>query len=67
MRAKIDGPGCRRVPLAINIAGDDSGAIADCRAFDECFARRRNWPKSIVRFSESGNKAPAGGNLGERV
>ncbi len=32
LRSKIDGSGCWRVSLAINVAGDNCDAIADRRA-----------------------------------
>jgi hypothetical protein len=34
MRPKINGSDCWRFPLAINVAGHDSGAIAGCRAVE---------------------------------
>ena len=67
MRAKIGESGCQRVPLAINVAGDDSDAIAGCRAVNHSIAWSKSQSKSVVRFSETGNKGPAFGDLGDRL
>jgi hypothetical protein len=67
MRAKIDGPGCQRVPVAINVAGDDSDAIAGSRAVNHSVAWSKSQSKSVVRFSKTGNKGPTFGDLGDRL
>src|SRR5438552_477744 len=65
MRAKIDGSGCSRVVLAINVTRDGAGAIVGCRAVNYPVTWSKS--KSVVRFSTTGNEGPPGGDLGERL
>jgi hypothetical protein len=63
MRAKIGESGDQQV--AINVAGDDFCAVAGCHAASHSVAWSKSHAKSVLRFSKTGNKAPAGRNLGE--
>jgi len=70
MRAKIDEPGCQRVTrgaVAIGIEGDRRTSIAGSRAVNYSVAWSKSQSKSVVRLSETGNKGPAFGDLGDRL
>ena len=70
MRAKIDEPGCQRVTrgaVAIGIAGHRCDSIAGCRAVNHSIAWNKSQSKPVVRFSETGNKGPAFGDLADRL
>ena len=65
MRAKIDEPGCQRVSLAINVAGDDRDAIAGCRTVNHSVAWSKSQSKSVIRFGEAGKQGQAFGDFGD--
>jgi hypothetical protein len=68
--AKIDEPGCQRVTrgaVAIGIEGHRRTSIAGSRAVNHSVAWRKSQSKSVVRFSKTGNKGPAFGDLGDRL
>ena len=70
MRAKIDEPGCQRVTrvaVAIGIEGHSRTSIAGSRAVNHSVAWSKSHSKSVVRFSKTGNKGPAFGDLGDRL
>jgi hypothetical protein len=69
MRAKIDQSGYQRVTrgaVAIGFAGD-CHSIAGRRSVNRCVARSKSQSKSVVRFSQTGNKGPAFSDLGDRI
>jgi len=72
MREKIDGPNCFWITRAAvarrwEVADDNGTSIADSLAFHECFARRRSWPNSVVRFGEPRKQGQAGCDLGDGI
>jgi hypothetical protein len=69
MREEIDWPNCFWITRAAvargEIAADNGTSIADSLALHECFARRRSWPNSVVRFSEPRKQGQARCDLGD--